>query len=371
MTLAARPRRVALVLFNGLTAGSVTVGPWGVAANASDTDHNNSGGAWVTGTIGGAATAVLVNATSAARPTITVTDFVDILPVPRSSGKPGYNVTVRIETLTASAATLPIVSANTAVDGFATADRIWVGRRSTGAFVSTPSGFTDTFNNSFSLIAGVLYQTDEDCVSFVGVGDSITMGAGSGVTLVGRNWQMRALEEIAAERAALVEYANLGWTGQSTAQFVERAVDAVRLFKPSCLIYSYFSPNDGLGTDTTNAMVSRLVRVAAESEQVGSHIITWTGLPKNADATTGFWIAAQDVWRTNQNAALLQNPSFDVIDAASAVEDRSAPRRYQAIENGYAASLSTDWVHPNDAAIELLKRAAKPTLLACVQGAGY
>ena len=295
---------------------------------------------WVQGTFGGSPTGTLAAGTPA-RPTPLVPDLTPCPSLARTDGGSGYMAVVRV--LLPTGETLP-------VSQFQAGDlTLWSGLTSNavysdrfpGDFVTTPAGYTGS-PRSDSPIWGIEVLSRGRVISVIEFGDSITRGQGKVVN------DSYAWGEIAAqaatERASGISVlnSNAGYSGQTSAQYLQRAQDLIPLIKPSVAVYAPFSPNDHPGTifqsvmDAERYNASVFVRLCLDN---GVLPVLWTGLP---GATSKGWSIASDNLRKALNAELLAT-----YDGVAVVVDMDATMTNGATPADIQADKTDDLLHPN------------------------
>ena len=336
-----------------ILANNLLVAVTGVTACASvggtAADRVNNAGTFVNATFAGSSTVTLPAATSAADPTYTVSDWINIQSTPRVDG--GALPLLYVRALTPLANTnAPLVGFGLGVSGWATKSdgHIWAWRFQSGDFVTTPSGMTASTDPSGSPIAGVQYLTKSGAIlSVAGFGDSITSAYLA--TIPGDSWLHKAIVSYASGAAI----GNFGWAGQTTAQYLARAQRCIPLFKPTHAFYAIHSPNDGTPTAAiTAAQYARALQFVDLCRQNGTVPILWSGLPRTTDATnaTSSYTNAQDDLRKQLNQALMA-VGVEVVDMAAVMSDQNA---LGTASKWVSASATVEGLHPSDAGNSLM-----------------
>src|SRR4030095_5625024 len=291
-----------------------------VAAANSKADLNNPSGTFVTGTRNAMQRIYAELAPGTGRMAFTASDWIPVSSVPRTDGGTKPLLVARV--YMNISATLPVYGNGT--DDFTnwaarTNGRIWSSRYQDGLAVT--SGFTSTTERSQSPIVGFQYLSRGKVVTVAATGDSITDGRG---TYLGEGFVMPALEQMSDMSSTVYEYMNLGWSGQATVTFAERAIDTLQSeFKPDVLIMPSGSPND----------------VAPPITQ--AHI--------DNDRYNRNRISAEVI-------ALVARGAF-VADLSAAISGVTTNGQVQML-----AGSNNDGIHPNDTGYALMKDALLPVL---------
>ena len=333
-----------------------------VSTPSAASDVNNSSGSWTAATRQGQTSfSIPVAANGSDQVAFTVTDWVAVPSVARTDGGTYPLVTVRAY-MTASS-TLPVLGNGT--DDFTNwASRSDGGRKfwwryQNGDQITVPSGFTSTTNTSQSPIFGVQYLCRGQVITVGAVGDSIAEGRG---TYLGEGFVLPALEQLNAAGGPIkYEYANFGWAGQSSVQYTRRALSLLESeVKPDVIVLPNGTPNDTGGTLTStivSTMRARRARIVAAAYENDVIPVIWTWIPCNTSVHN--W-GSSDSLRTSLNAEAVASVSRNLLvaDTASAVSGATSGGQVQ-----YAAGMTTDGVHPNDAGNTALAATIQPILL--------
>lgn len=317
-------------------ASGYTLGGAAVGVSANITDNVTPTGGWNNVTFGGSATAAIPARVAAGVPSITVSDVINISSLAPTDGAWPY---LMIRTYCAaggySVSGLSVVMSQQAQ----TQGRYFASYRDgTGNYATTAqASFTKGSAQSLIHVTGVVFYCRGRVVSVVGIGDSITQGAG--VTGESQNgFGPRAYGAVSTLSAPVV-WSNFGYASQPVETYFQRfeALIAAGL-KPHVAVFAPFSPNGGAPNQTrTNIVRSRLSRFLALCDENRIIPILWTGAPNTAAA----WDATADNFRKALNAELLalRGQGRIVLDFASALGDGATPERF-------AGGMSEDGTHP-------------------------
>lgn len=347
---------VQIIFANNQTTGTISIGPVKVATSATVGDGNNSAGTWANVTFSGASTVTLPNAASAADPTLTLSDWIPLSSIARSDIVGALPLLFARAFVPVATTTFPI-SFNVGISslGWATKSdgRIRPCRKQVGDQVTTPAGFNSVVETSGSVIYGVRYRARGRVVTVAVFGDSISAGSTSGGgTLYGDGHIYRACKALSTQ-ATPVQLANLGWGGQTSAQYVARAERILPILTPDIAFYSAFTPNDGLPTAALNdAARQRVARFYAACAASGTVPVLLTGLPMPASTPN----ASQDGFRKAYNAEISAFSQTVIADQGASIGDGALPE-------GFLAGTSGDNLHPNDAGWDVMTPSIKNALL--------
>lgn len=345
---------VRLVFANTNTAVSTRIVSVGATAAASKADLNNSGGTWASNT----RPIQMAQAPYSNRIAYTVSDWLPVASIPRSDGGTRPLVTVRAY-LTASTVVPMYGNGTDDFTNWATRSngRIWAAREQAVDGISTPANFTSTTNLSQSPIVGIQYAARGRVVTVFAAGDSITEGRG---TYLNQGFVMPAAEALSSPTGIAVEYGNIGWNGQTMADFAVRALDLLSSdVKPDVLVMPVGSPNDQASTlaaANIAAMRSQRAQVLAECQRAGVRPVLWTWLPTNAAVRP---YGSTDALRVAYNAEslALAGRGVAIADTALAVSGTTTGGQVQ-----MAAGSNDDGIHPNDTGNAALTAALQPIL---------
>lgn len=329
---------VRLALYN-LEAGALT----NVKAAVAQTDGATSkitpsNGAWVNVTFAGAATVTLPARVSASEPSITLSDWMPLKSIARADGGLQFLAMGRVFIPSENATFSATASLNA---GAFDAIGSWQSRQNVDG-VTTPANFTSTAEGTTVAIQAMQFRTPARKVVGLFVGDSLT--AGFGATVQQRdNWVAQA-----AAAAGIVLF-NGGWNGQTTTQYLARLKSLLTSQKPSFVVFSVGSTNDGTPTaNIINTEWANAIDAAATCDAAGVPMILTTGIPRNTyDATA-------DGFRRELNARVRAS-GIPYIDFDAVMSDGASPARI--IEGLYS-----DDRHPNNAGYAVMAQAAIPVL---------
>jgi lysophospholipase L1-like esterase len=348
MRVAAEYDAIQLILFNPCATNVIGVKA-AVSAGASLADPNNSAGTWVNVTWdSGSSTKTLPLAAAAANPSLVLSDWIDL------EGTASRLLAVRVFIPSAGNTEHQLHSLSIDVPGWASyANREWIQRSKVGDFVAAPAGFNSASNDSTTPIAGVRYMARGKVLSTVMFSDSI--GHGTGSTLSCDSYAHKGAVLAATESGAAIEYANFGWSGQTTAQVYARLVAHMPSIAPHLVMYGgAFSPNDGVPTAASiAAMKSRIARARQLCAANGASFAPVTGVPRNTSATASSYSAAEDDIRKGLNASAVRVVD-NYIDADLVLADTQqtgVAARFQMTATGWPQDFTpvADWIHPSEA----------------------
>lgn len=282
-------------------------------------------------------------------------DVTPLSSVPRTDG--GSKPLVVVRAYMATTADLPVAGNGT--DDFTNwASRTdglrWVQRQMVGDGVSDPTLFTSTTNVSQSPIVGIRFFLRGRVVNIAGCGDSITDGRG---TFLGEGFGELLAKRLSSPSLA-VSYSNMGWSGQSTAQFAERALDILDSdIRPDVLMFPISSPNNESPPLTDAGFTASdqwLQRVLAACARVGTIPVLWTMLPTGPSVKA--W-GVSDAKRVAANTRALALRGRGVL-----VADTATPLSGAVVDGQVTVSVADfpDYIHPGDAGIIKMADALEP-----------
>lgn len=320
-----------------------------VSVMADKTDLNNAAGTWVTGTRNSLSRIYAEISPGAGRMAYTATDWIPISSVARTDG--GTKPILVARSFMQASAALPTYG--NGADNFQnwatrTDGRIWAARHQDG--VQVTSGFTDTTNRNQSPIVGFQYLARGRVITVGMCGDSITDGRS---TYLGEGFGLPAIDALSSMTGTAYEYMNIGWSGQASVTYAERAIDLLQSqFCPDILVFPTGTPNDITTTITQpliDAARANRSRVTAEAARRGVTVVLWTWLPSNTAAKN---YGATDSLRVAYNAEIISQGTrgLFVADMATAISGVTTGGQVQ-----MAAGATTDDIHPNDAGNVILK----------------
>lgn len=346
---------------------AVIVDEAAVSVPSSAGDINNSSGAWSRVTSSGETEfSIPLAPHDDGQVAYAVSDWLPLSSVARTDRERFPLVTVRARM--ASTSTLTVVG-NGKDDFTNWASRSDGGRRfwwrqQEGDHISDPSGFVSTQNESQSPIFGIQYLCDGQVVTVAGVGDSITEGRGS---YLGEGFILPLLERLnSTDGSTKYEYANLGWSGQTSAQYSERALRLLDSdLKPDVMVFPAGSPNPASQGPLTDEATSRLAAerdsVVAAAQRHDVVPLVWTWLPTNTSVRA---YGPTDSKRVEYNAELLKRGSEEL-----AIADAAAPMSGIPVggQMQMATGLHRDGIHPNDAGNAAIGAVVEPALVSALK----
>jgi hypothetical protein len=242
-------------------------------------------------------------------------------------------------------------------DETATRGRIWRGYRSNAAgdYTASSTGFAAASGNAVVGHHGciVIYETEIAGRTEYVIGDSIYLGAGSGVALAGHGWA--AQSQMSISRPDLpVELCNLGWSGQGMGVYQPRFLDVLPFIPPGIVIFAGFTPNAALNAAAITVFRT-LVEQARDAAADHGHIfVCGNGLPRNAlvadggiggsaAATVGIEDLKRLLWNAELETLVPYVINLDVVAKGGIVSSGSAIGQVEYVPGG-----SLDGLHPND-----------------------
>ena len=360
---------VQLILSNNLTSAitgvlaAVSTTPAITSSGSIDnTSLNNSAGTWTNVTVSGSAS-ITLPAGTANSPSLVLSDVIPLKSQDRTDIVGALPIVLaRVFMPKAGNATIPLVGNGLgnlnkwgtipATSSQPPGGRTWFARRQDVDAVTTPASFTDTEaspGRANGMIVGVRYFVRGQVVQTMYFGDSITQGSNSNLEVSCHQFGTMAKHAVSTPLLP-VEVANFGWAGQTTTQYLARALVAIPVVKPDVVFYFPFSPNDGAPTAATIAtQFYNLSQFLACCHDNRALPVLITGLPRTTDATNtaSFWTAAQDQLRIGLNDALSQYPYIVVLDFADILGNGIASSTVAELW-GLAANTA-DGLHLSDA----------------------
>ena len=347
-----------------------------VSVMANTSDLNNNSGTWVDVTTNGqtAWPLALAQVATANRVTYTVSDEIKISSVARDDG--GAFPLIVIRAFYAANSNFPVIGngSNDAYANWATKSdgRIWAMRYVAGDQVATTNTWNgtsgDTTNRDQCPIVGFIYLARGKVISVMGVGDSIVDGFGA--TYKGENYIMKATSALSSQTGVAVEYANCGWSGQSSAGkygFMERACDILESeIRPDILMFECGSLNDTTGgnavtTAIRNQWRADSQRVMRKCDEVGTIGVGLTVMPCAYSVhPLGATPNNTDNLRIAHNTDLLAwaATGVEIVDVATVVNGSVEANGQMEMNGSYTADL----VHPNDAGNTAVAAVIQPVI---------
>jgi lysophospholipase L1-like esterase len=218
---------------------------------------------------------------------------------------------------------------------------------------------------SYGVIPGFAYVDSGPVCNVMGFDDSLGDGFGGGITYQSENVNILACEAINAEgHKTWLSYANLAWSGQTTANILNNFRDAVGAgLVPDIAVIPSGSPNDVAGVITTahvtawRTFLNQMLEVCALN---GICPIVRPVYPANF---------AVKAWGTSDALRIAWNTEVAAMCAASNIIylDGDLVTLTGPIDgNGQMTLLlTTDGIHPNDTG----KAALKPARMAAIKKA--
>lgn len=224
----------------------------------------------------------------------------------------------------------------------------------TGAWNSakTFSSSNEGFIN-YAILAGVRYKSKGKIMTVMAGGSSFTSGGSD--NLKSHTGVQRGFQD-ASTAAAPVESVNYGMATNTADNASIGMIYALPIIKPTHVCWEYANPNSvgSWGSTQTSAdgiesnLELRRQQVFTAAQNVGAVPFVVNGTPRNTDATTSYFTAAQDGYRLAA-LARLNGRGFAVADINAAVQDGTSPQRLKRTENGFAVDETGDFLHPNTA----------------------
>lgn len=331
-----------------------------VAVGGDYTNKSGAGLTWAAATFAGQPTGAL-SAGTATRPSYLATDWVPLSSVPRTDGgvlpllyaraymAPGANSFTRQYGLWNNLANV--------ADGRVCFNSFQLGVDG----VTTPASYNSTQQRDLNGIYIIQYMARGKVQSYVAFGDSIMSGRNGDVSTWGRTFPvLAALQESLAGRPT--ECAQLGWSGQSSAQTYQRMVDLLPILQPQAAVFQAWCDNGNQATDAWwGSQRYYLNQCIALCNANGAVPIMVTGYPTSS--AQGF-NAANDSRRKalTDDAIALYSQTSIVCDTLGAAQ---APGVFPAAwAPGYTNGPGNATEHPNDAGQAAMASALLASLLA-------
>lgn len=351
------------VLFaNGATGSTIAIGGARVVGKPNWTAPNISSGTLTSLTFAGSTAGTIPVAPGASRRGYLWSDWVNLPHVVRDDGQPGSIITVAAYVSTAASIT---ILGNGSSDNYANwatkTNRKVMMRHNDGDCITTPANFTSTTNRIQSPIIGIQYVARGVVRNVLACGDSITDGRG---TYIGGGFIYESSVGLSDADGVAIEYSNVAWPGVASATYqilFDDALTALAGHMPDVAVLPIYSPNDTGATPTqanVDLAAARGLRMAGEAARRGVHPVLWTGLPVN---TAVYDVGALDAFRVAKNLQATSEwapRGFDVVDMATPM---SGPIDGDG-QYPFAAGLTTDGIHPNDAGNTVMAAALTPKL---------
>lgn len=346
---------VRLVLFNAVKEPIAGVkAAMGVSANLGlpNTATCNTPDTWADLTWS-SASSVTQAAGTATRPSVTVSDWVQLNSLARSDGasRPVLHTRIFVPSTVVTATKFSPSGVATWLESeTSTFGRPWRVMLQDGFDgIANKTSFTSTTTAVRWYPMAIQYMSRGKVLTFGIVGDSIAAGVGATNYMDSQYWRY----QLQSTAARPIEYANFGWSSQASSAYYLRALDLMTagvLPSGAVLAYHGFSPND-YTTSITAANINTLyyqnVLVAQQclSSRVG--LILVDGAPANTASKA--W-ATDDARRRAFNATLANLSGYSVIPQSSVLEggvDSTGQTQYK-------RAVTTDGLHPNDVGINAI-----------------
>lgn len=371
-TLEAHTDRVRVGIINPIAAPLTNVR---VSVGTSDTmpaDLASLHGSSVTaGQIlsnGGLATGAAFTAaagTSADKPTITWSDWLDISTVDRADGGTLPLVRVSIEIPTSGNANRPACDTTSTRAGWESAGsndvapfgRAFKARNGAGLGVTTPSAGSSTVYSDETIPYVLEYMPrHSQGITLTAFGDSIAEGAGATVNGCGFPYIARAA---VSNMTRPVEICCMAAASMTMDQMADRAEAVAATLRPELAMVTMFTPNGITAPNFTATSGARLqykanqrIRSALAGQDCA--IVGFSGIPMLAvapDSTTG----SKDL--NSASATVLNQFISAALNSAVPVVDAYTPMSGPADADGQVTMLigtSADGLHPNSAGHALM-----------------
>lgn len=307
-----------------------------------------------------AAASVTQAAGTAARPSITVSDWITLQSLERTDGGRLPLLHLRIFQPTANT-NITKFSPSGIETWLQTTERMHrVTYKDGGDYVATKASFTSPATAPRWVPFAVQYMARGRVATLAVVGDSIAVGVGA---LNYFNSQYMRAAELLSNPSNPVELANFGWAGQTSANYHLRAMDLLTngvVAGGHVLVFHAFSPND-YTTSVTSAGVlaslSQTTTVVQKAIEKGARPIIVDGMPVNPASKD--WNATDSLRRdlNGRLAAYTRIPIIGMSAAVSGAVDADG-------QTNILTDSTTDNIHPNDVGIN---RILAPTLQAVAQ----
>lgn len=320
------------------------------ASGADWSDKTGNALTWVAGTWAGGSSSGTLAVGTAARPSVNVPDMCYVQSLARTDGGSGAIAYVRLYLPTAGAAAQSLHQSGDYNQLSGISKGAMHVNRWAGDGVSVIANYSPGAGRADSPIWGFEFLCRGQVVGVVSVGDSITAGTGS--TILRRNWAERAaITNSATGSTVAFGSANGGFPGQTSSQYVLRALDLITALTPPVFVYSPWTPNDfpGAGGPVTaaviNLMRANLAKFVAACRAVGTLPVIWTGLPCPSKGIN----AASDQFRKDFNTEIRTTYGTQILvwDADSVMTNGASPA-------GFLPGMSGDDLHPTDAGYDAL-----------------
>jgi lysophospholipase L1-like esterase len=347
------------------SANTQTIDNVAVAPSANFSSNSTPTGSWIQATFGGSASVVLPARLATNQPSITFSDWMPIVSIPRTDGDGRPMLYMRAFNGSSTEATI--------TDGGAFNQAQWnaansntLSRLVKGGYDNTGGNYVASAQASFALTTGALLAIDFEYLALgtvltvSGLGDSITDGTGGPISVMGASWGHRACAALSTPTNP-VAWSNLARSGSNTAFFLERLQGLLAGgMRPHVLVYSPFSPNDTTPTQALmDAARARLAQVMELCKTYNIIPVVWTGLPYAYNSTA-------DAFRVafNNDIRALAQKGVAVVDMDAVMSDGATPARMIRSPVDYT---DTNLLHPSDAGVAVMTAAFQEVLAQIVE----
>lgn len=332
-------------------------------------DYNRSTGTFNTVTFGGSVSGIVPAAPGANRRSLFFSDWILAPSVARTDG--GLFPLISARAYISTAGTIGALGDTgfTYTNWASRADgRRAVMRSQVGDCVTTPASFTTTTNINRCPIIGIQYMARGRVVNVMGIGDSLTEGR---ATYTGGGWGFQACNSLNDQALGMsFEWSNLGWSGQSSQLYFNRAIDDLPYFADTPFDIGFmpnYSPNDAAASPTNGtvrASAGRAIFAAGLMRKYDTSPILWTGLPTDVSQ---YNIGANDQWRQQRNAEAVGEwaaKGIDVLDINALVQN---PTILPSGQYEFAPGMTLDGTHLSDTADALVAIPAAAVIRSVLQ----
>ena len=293
-----------------------------------------------------AASSVTLPIGAAGRPSVTVSDWMQLSTIARTDGGtlPVVHTRIEVPSANVTATKFSPVVADTAWlrDPTLCGGRIFRAMFTDALAVTTKGAFTGTSASPRWFPFAIQYKSRKRIRTIFPVGDSIA----GGVAAAGENYYRSAYFEAQALTSTIakpIELANFGWSGQTSTQYALRLQDLITagVLGKGCVVpYHAWTPNDITGTIDATEVTGLRWRAYDAYDRIqtaGGWPILTLGTPANNAAKA---YGSSDSLRIAYNAEIAASglPYWDLSTVLSG-----------AVNSGqieYSATASTDGLHP-------------------------
>lgn len=337
--------------YNGLSASDNASQPIVGGAKYASAVSSSTPYGWVDVTFSGSTTVVLPAGTANA-PTITSSDIMPLMSVPRVDDptKPPM-ILHRVY----AASGLPFQGAPTIFPGMgydqpANRGRLLQTFDASSNAVGTKTTSMASPANSYMTSVAIEYFSLSGGSTIMVCGDSVASGYGQLSDLENgalTGWGFRAAADISSKQYP-VGYMNVAISGAQSSVYLPQALVEIAKYKPSTVVYEVWSPNDvssALGGSPTSdkllvsmtAMVARAAQMVDLCASIGATCVLMTAIPNPAANRLDTY--ALDSIRQQLNALLLSTTNVVVVDLNSVVSGG---------ESGTYQTIQTKYLYQND-----------------------